>query len=76
MKTVILVNRDKIEKGEADAISVNTATETVYCSAVTINGPSRVVYDALRNPPLPYNIPAHCWIETESEVIPCKVTCR
>jgi hypothetical protein len=69
MKTRIHVNQHHIKanaKGAAlPVLTVKTYKGNTTCNAVTINGPSRVVY----SPSKPLSCGARVWIETESEVV-------
>lgn len=69
MKTIIHVNQHVIKEnrktGSKDPVlTVKTYKTNTYASAVTINGPSRVVY----SPDKPLSCGARVWIETEAEV--------
>jgi hypothetical protein len=69
MKTIIHVNQHVIKQNRKDGtqlpvLTVKTYKSNTYASAVTIKGPSKVVY----SPDKPLSCGAHVWIETESEV--------
>lgn len=70
MKTRIHVNQHVIKRNAKSgrrepALTVKDYRRNRRASSVTINGPSRVVY----NPDKPLPCGASCWIETEVEVI-------
>ena len=71
MKTIIHVNQAHIRKNiktdpeeRLPVLTVKTYKSNHYANAVTINGPSRVVY----SPDKPLSCGARVWIETEGEV--------
>lgn len=71
MKTIVHVNQAHIRsniKAEPEArvpvLTVKTYKSNVYANAVTIDGPSRVVY----SPDKPLSCGARVWIETEGKV--------
>lgn len=69
MKTIIHVNqaivRRNTKNGTSDpALIVRTYKGSNNASAVTIHGPSQVVYQPLQ----PLSCGARAWIETQSEV--------
>lgn len=72
-KTIIHVNQHNIKfnrkQGEniKPVLTVKSGKNNLYCNEVTINGPSKVVYQ----PDNPLSCGAHVWIETTSEVL-CK----
>lgn len=70
MKTIIHVNQHAIRRNinAADhepVLTVKTYKSNTYAHAVTINGPSKIVY----SPKKPLSCGARVWIETESEVM-------
>jgi hypothetical protein len=70
MKTIIHVNQHVIKSNRKNnetnpVLTVKTYKTNTYAHTVSINGPSKVVY----NPTKPLACGAHVWIETESEVI-------
>lgn len=70
MKTIIHVNQHVIKANRKNnetnpVLTVKTYKSNTYAHTVSINGPSKVVY----NPTKPLSCGAHVWIETESEVI-------
>jgi len=70
VKTVIHVNQHIIKhnrKTESNdpALTVKTYKSNNYAHEVDILGPSKIVY----RPQKPLPCGAHCWIETESQVI-------
>lgn len=70
MKTIIHVNQHVIKANRKNnetnpVFTVKTYKSNTYAHTVSINGPSKIVY----NPTKPLSCGAHVWIETESEVI-------
>lgn len=70
MKTIIHVNRHIIKRNRKTGenkpvLTVKTYRSNLYAHAVSINGPSRIIY----RPDKPLSCGAHVWIETESDVI-------
>ena len=59
-----VIRRNKATGEAAPPITVKTSRGNVYCTAVTINGPSRVVY----SPDKPLPCGARVWIETVADV--------
>lgn len=69
MKTIIHVNQHVIKANKKNnennpVLTVKTYKSNTYAHAVSIDGPSRVVY----SPDKPLSCGAHVWIETESDV--------
>lgn len=69
MKTIIHVNQHVIKANRKNGVvdpvlTVKTYKETRYGSAVTIDGPSTIVY----RPDKPLSCGAHVWIETQAPV--------
>ena len=74
MKTVIHVNQHAVRRNTKAAtpepvLTVKTYKSNTKANAVTIDGPSRVVY----SPDKPLPCGARVWIETEAEVFPTTV---
>ena len=70
MKTIIHVNQHIIKANRKNnetnpVLTVKTYKSNTYAHTVSINGPSKIVY----NPTKPLSCGAHVWVETESEVI-------
>lgn len=70
MKTIIHVNQHVIKANRKNnetnpVLTVKTYKSNTYAHTVSINGPSKIVY----NPTKPLSCGAHVWIETEAEVI-------
>lgn len=69
MKTIIHVNQHAIRRNikatdHEPVLTVKTYKSNTYAHAVTINGPSKIVYSPLK----PLSCGARVWIETEAEV--------
>ena len=70
MKTRIHVNQHHIKanrkhpEGNLPVLTVKTYKSNTYANAVTINGPSKLVYQ----PENPLSCGAHVWLETYAEV--------
>jgi hypothetical protein len=70
MKRIIHVNQHKIKANRKNGtrepvLSVKSYKENKYGHEVIIQGPCRIVYQ----PDNPLSCGAHCWIETDAEVI-------
>jgi hypothetical protein len=68
MKTIIHVNQHVIKANAKNGVNdpvltVKTYKTTTYAHAVTINGPSQVIYSEK-----PLSCGARVWIETQAEV--------
>jgi hypothetical protein len=68
MKTIIHVNQHNIKanaKGaDSPVLTVKTYKSNTRCNAVTVHGPSKIVY----SPNDPLSCGAKVWIETHAEV--------
>ena len=68
MKTIIHVNQHNIKanaKGaDSPVLTVKTYKSNTRCNAVTVHGPSKIVY----SPNDPLSCGARVWIETHAEV--------
>jgi len=68
MKTIIHVNQHNIKANAKGAdlpvLTVKTYKSNTRCNAVSVNGPSKVVY----SPNGPLSCGAKVWIETHAEV--------
>ena len=69
MKTIVHVNQHVIKANRKNnknnpVLTVKTYKTNTYAHEVSINGPSKIVY----NPTKPLSCGAHVWIETEAEV--------
>jgi hypothetical protein len=69
MKTIIHVNQHAIKRNikastPEPVLTVKTYKSNTYAHEVSIDGPSRIVY----NPSKPLSCGARVWIETESPV--------
>ena len=68
MKTIIHVNQHNIKanaKGaDSPVLTVKTYNSNTRCNAVTVHGPSKIVY----SPNDPLSCGARVWIETHAEV--------
>lgn len=69
MKTIIHVNQHVIKANKKNnvcnpVLTVKTYKSTKYAHAVTIDGPSKLVYA----PNDPLSCGAHVWIETQANV--------
>lgn len=71
MKTIIHVNQHHIKHNAKNndkkpVLTVKSGKTNIYCDEVSIDGPSKVVYQ----PDRPLSCGAKVWIETESHVTP------
>ena len=69
MKTIIHVNQHNIKANRKNGtnlpvLTVKTYKSNDYAHRVSINGPSRIVYQ----PDKPLSCGAHVWIETQAPV--------
>jgi hypothetical protein len=68
MKTIIHVNQHNIKANAKGAdlpvLTVKTYKSNTRCNAVSVNGPSKIVY----SPNDPLSCGARVWIETHAEV--------
>ena len=68
MKTVIHVNQHNIKANTKGAdlpvLTVKTYKSNTRCNAVSVHGPSKIVY----SPSAPLSCGARVWIETHAEV--------
>jgi hypothetical protein len=68
MKTIIHVNQHNIKANAKGAdlpvLTVKTYKSNTRCNAVSVNGPSKIVY----SPNDPISCGARVWIETHAEV--------
>lgn len=69
MKTVIHVNQHNIKANTKGAdlpvLTVKTYKSNIRCNAVSVHGPSKIVY----SPNDPLSCGARVWIETHAEVV-------